>query len=89
MNPFLYTNGWYTDLDYDYGVYDFAQTVYSVGSANYSGKFSKDGVLLDASWFDGSLTGPNAQEVIGRFSAPFTRDGTQGTMSGVWIGKKD
>lgn len=89
MHPVFDTNGWYSYLDYDYGVYQFAETVYSVGSPKYSGKFSKDGVLLSESWFDGSLTGPNAQEVIGRFAAPFDRDGYKGVLTGIWIGKKD
>ncbi len=89
IHPTFTTNGWYTYMDYDYGRYDFTQTVYATGSTRYSGAFAKDGVGLPNSWFDGSLTGPSAQEVIGRFSVPFTRDGTNGAITGIWIGKRN
>lgn len=89
MHPVHSTNGFYTEYDYDYGIYQFSETVYSVGSSRYSGKFSKDGVTLTGSWFDGSLTGPYADEVIGRFVAPFSRSGYDGNLTGIWIGKKN
>ena len=31
--PVHQTNGWYPDNDYDYGQFDFCQTIYSTGSA--------------------------------------------------------
>lgn len=89
MHPVHSTNGFYTEYDYDYGIYRFADTVYSVGSPRYSGKLSKDGQLLAGSWFNGSLTGPYADEVIGRFVAPFSRSGYNGNLTGIWIGKKN
>lgn len=89
MHPVFDTNGWYPSLDYDYGRYDFAQTIYAVGSAAYSGQFARNGVTVPGSWFDGTLTGPGVQETIGRFAAPFSRGGIEGTLTGVWIGKRD
>lgn len=89
MHPVFETNGFYTSSDYDYGVYDFAQTVYAAGSTRYSGLFSRAGTVLQDSWFEGALTGPNGQEVIGRFVAPFTRNGIDGALTGVWVGKRN
>jgi len=89
MHPIHETNGFYPNLDYDYGQYDFAQTVYSAGSPRYSGAFSKNGTTVPNSWFEGSLTGPAAEETIGRFVAPFVRDGSNGALTGIWIAKRD
>jgi hypothetical protein len=89
MNPIFETNGFYPDLDHDYGRFDFAQTVYSRGSSRYSGAFAKDGVSVAGSWFEGALTGPGAEEAIARFVAPFTRGPTTGALSGIWISKKE
>lgn len=88
MHPVHGTNGWYPSVDYDYGRYDFDQTIYAVGSSRYSGRFAKDGVPIPDSWFDGSLTGPGAEETIGRFAAPFTRNGASGVLTGIWTAKR-
>lgn len=87
IHPIFDTNGWYPTLDYDYGRFDFTQTVYSAGSARYSGAFARDGVVVAGSWFDGSLTGPNGEEAIGRFVAPFNRVGLHESLTGIWIAK--
>lgn len=88
MHPVHFTNGFYPALDHDYGVFKFVDTLYSIGNARYSGAFAKDGNTISGSWFDGSLTGPYADEVIGRFSVPFERNGKNGSLTGIWIGKK-
>lgn len=89
IHPVFNTNGFYPNLDHDYGQYDFAQTVYAVGDSRYSGIFSRNGTVLSDSWFEGSLAGPAAEEAIGRFVAPYSRDGSNGALTGVWIAKRD
>ena len=73
----------------DYGQYAFTQTVYSTGSTTFSGKFVVPGLPNADSFFNGNFTGPNAAELMARFVAPFLHDGQQGTISGIWIGKKN
>lgn len=74
----------------DFGQYDFAQTVYSKGSTTFSGKFVVPGLPSADSFFDGKFTGPGAAELMARFVAPYVSDGGQtGTISGVWVGKKN
>jgi hypothetical protein len=72
----------------DYGQYDFKDTVYSTGSTTFSGKFVVPGLPDADSFFDGNFTGPNAAELMARFEVPYLRGGQQGTISGVWVGKK-
>jgi hypothetical protein len=72
----------------DFGRYDFTQTVYSSGSTTFSGKFVVPGLPDADSAFDGRFTGPKAEELMARFRAPYIFNGQQGTMSGVWVGKK-
>jgi hypothetical protein len=72
--------------------YDFAQTVYSVGSTTFSGSFLVPGSTAGSS-FSGQFNGPGAAELMASWGAPFV-DPTApngpawGTMNGVWIGKK-
>ena len=73
----------------DFGQYDFSQTVYSVGSTTFSGKFIVPGLPGADSSFEGNFTGPGAAELMARFQTPFVVSGQQGTMSGIWIGKKN
>ena len=47
----------------------FTNTVYSIGSATFSGKF--DSTLNGANSFSGLFTGPAAQELIGSFTFPY------------------
>jgi hypothetical protein len=72
------------------GQYDFVQTVYSTGSTTFSGKFAVPGSTAD-SFFEGQFTGPQAAELMARWQAPFADpySGSWGTMSGVFVGKKD
>lgn len=73
----------------DFGRYDFTQTVYSTGSATFAGKFIVPGLPNADSSFNGNFTGPNAAELMARFQAPYLLNGEQGTIAGVWIGKKN
>jgi hypothetical protein len=73
----------------DFGKYDFTQTVYSTGSTTFSGKFVVPGLPNADSSFQGNFTGPNAAELMARFQAPYLFNGQQGSMFGVWLGKKD
>jgi hypothetical protein len=73
----------------DYGVYTFKDTVYSTGSTTFSGKFEVPNLPGADSFFNGQFTGPNAVELMTRFLAPYRlSDGHEGTLSGIWIGKK-
>jgi hypothetical protein len=83
MEPTI-TDGW---DEFSLGRYDFIQTVYSVGATTFSGRFDVPG----QSFFEGSFNGPQAAELMAQWNAPFV-DPLQrgsGTMTGVWIGKKN
>jgi hypothetical protein len=84
MHPVI--NDSFDGIHFDFGQFDFAQTVYSRGSTTFSGKFSVGGVGVTNSFFDGSFTGPNGAELMARFATPYS---AEGTISGVWIGKKN
>lgn len=68
------------------GNFNFAQTIFSPGSTNYSGKF--DTSLAGFNFFNGSFTGPHAEETIGNWAVPFTLDGQNHQAIGAWIAKK-
>lgn len=71
------------------GHYTFTNTVYSAGSTTFSGSFGLPSGVSGYSAFDGQFTGPAAQELIGRFQAPFSAPGgPTGRMYGVWVGAK-
>ncbi len=72
------------------GRYGFVNTVYSTGSQTFSGAFLVPGTNAD-SGFIGQFTGPDASELMASWYAPFVSlwDNSQGTMSGVWVGKKN
>ena len=69
----------------DVGTYAFTQTVFSLGSTTYSGRF--DTSLAGFNFFNGRFTGPNAQETIGNWAVPFKLDGNNHQAIGVWIAK--
>jgi hypothetical protein len=73
----------------DFGKFDFAQTVYSKGSTTFSGKFVVPNLPAANSFFQGQFTGPGAAELMARFQTPFLLNGNEGTISGIWIGKKN
>jgi hypothetical protein len=69
------------------GTYTFTQTVFGVGSTNFSGLFNGP---LPGGGFAGQFTGPRAAELLARWRAPFVNPMTQtnGTMFGVWVGRR-
>ena len=71
------------------GHYDFANTVYGVGSTTFSGELARSG-LAEHGTFDGLFTGPAAQELMARWTAPYHDPTTNADsqMFGVWVGKK-
>jgi hypothetical protein len=77
------------------GTFAFKDTVFSVGSTSYSGKF--DTSATGQNYFLGQFTGPNAEETIGAWALPFifttgsstlTPDGKAHQAFGAWIAKK-
>jgi hypothetical protein len=70
------------------GRYDFVNTVYGSGSTTFSGQLANAGFAQNGT-FDGQFTGPVAQELMARWSAPFIDPATsqQSTMFGVWVGR--
>ena len=71
------------------GRYDFTNTVYSSGSTSFSGGLTRAGVT-GAGTFEGQFSGPNAQELMARWTAPFVdpRFNVTSDMFGVWVGKR-
>ena len=77
------------------GTYAFVNTVFGAGKANFSGQLSVSGSSTLGN-FDGQFTGPTAQELMARWTAPYlipsnlTANGSQSwsQMFGVWVGKK-
>jgi hypothetical protein len=69
------------------GTFAFTDTVFSVGSTTYSGKF--DSSDPGQNFFLGRLTGPNAEETIGAWALPFhlTGDAQAHQAFGAWIAK--
>jgi hypothetical protein len=63
-------------------------TVYSVGSPTFSGELSRSGTT-ERGTFNGLFTGPAAQELMARWTAPIVDPNTKTTsqMFGVWVGK--
>jgi len=71
------------------GRYDFASTVYSSGSATFSGQLSSSNFGQNGT-FSGQFTGPNAQELMATWAAPFHDPikNIDSAMFGVWVGAK-
>jgi hypothetical protein len=72
------------------GRYDFTNTVYSAGGTTFSGQLSNP-TVSSAGSFNGLLTGPAAEELMGRWIAPYQFPGTpsqNGTIFGVLVGKR-
>jgi hypothetical protein len=68
--------------------YNFTNTVYSAGSVQFSGQLANSGFTRNG-LFSGVFTGPNAQELMARWQAPFRNPLTNkdSEMFGVWVGK--
>ena len=88
MDPVLLNK---TGFGYDEKLerYVFADTIFGMGSARFSGRFAVPGSSGSSS-FEGLFTGPDAEELMAQWQAPFRIPGTDtwNTMYGVWIGKK-
>jgi hypothetical protein len=85
FDPILEINGAVTDL----GTYNFVSTVFGVGSPTFSGGLSLAGAPSVGA-FDGRFTGPAAEELMARWTAPYRNPATQQwkEMFGVMVGKK-
>ncbi len=82
INPVIYG-----DSKYALSPLNFTHTVYSTGSANFSGRFDTN--LTGANGFSGLFTGPGAQELIGSFAFPYQSllDGKVYQAGGGFAGK--
>jgi hypothetical protein len=69
--------------------YDFAETVYGVGSREFSGRFAVPSTNLDSA-FSGTFNGPAAAEVMASWKAPFLNPDTKKweQMMGIWLGTR-
>ena len=68
--------------------FDFGNAVFSTGSTSFSGQLSSTSVDGLGS-FDGRFTGPNAQELMGRWQIPYVDWwGNGGSAIGVFVGHK-
>jgi hypothetical protein len=76
----------YWDPATSLGTFSFIDTVYSSGSATYSGKF--DTSVGGSNYFLGRFTGPNAEETIGAWALPFVLGSQNHQGFGGWIAKK-
>jgi hypothetical protein len=77
------------------GTFNFKNTVFGVGSTNYSGKF--DTTAAGDNFFLGRFTGPHAEETIGAWALPFVLNSGNSTVTadhqthqvfGAWIAIK-
>jgi hypothetical protein len=70
------------------GRYDFVNTVYSSGSTSFSGQLSHTGVATGS--FNGQFTGPSAEELLARWTAPMLDPFTskEVPLFGVLVGKR-
>jgi hypothetical protein len=85
FDPVLSASGVETNL----GSYNFVNTVFGVGSPTFSGGLSHSGASTLGA-FDGRFTGPSAEELMARWTAPYRNPSTQSwaEMFGVMVGKK-
>lgn len=77
----------YADKHYDLGTLAFANTIFGVGSQTFSGSFATN--VSGPNSFSGLLTGPHAEELIGKWAFPFLSpiDGAPRSATGAWIAK--
>ena len=73
---------------YQLPVLNFVDSIHAVGSGTFSGRF--DTALAGANGFNGLFTGPNGQELIGRFAFPYNSplNGSLQEASGAFIAKQ-
>jgi hypothetical protein len=78
----------YTDTEHALPTLDFTHTVYSTGSATFSGEFDTN--LSGMNAFSGRFTGPAAEELIGGFAFPYKSptDGATYNAAGGFVASK-
>ena len=83
LHPYLEAN-----KRYDLGTLAFTNAVFGVGSQTYSGSFATN--VIGPNAFSGLLTGPHAEELIGKWAFPFLSpiDGAPNSATGAWIAKR-
>ena len=85
FSPFTYSDTARVGL----GTYNFVNTVFGVGSTTFSGQLQHAGTS-DLGAFNGLFTGPAAQELMSRWTAPYLNpDNSQWSeMYGIWVGRR-
>jgi hypothetical protein len=86
LSPYTFTNG---GIQSSLGTYTFVNTVYSQGSTTFSGDLQHAGTATLGA-FNGLFTGPAAQELMAKWTAPYQNpDSNQWSeMFGILVGKK-
>ncbi len=86
FNPYTFSS---TGTQVGLGTYSFVNTVFGVGSTTFSGELQRSG-LSGLGAFNGLFTGPAAQELMAKWSAPYLNPDSnqQADMFGVWVGRK-
>lgn len=83
ISPIVYANG-----PQALPTLNFVDTIHAVGSGTFSGRF--DTALAGTNGFNGVFTGPNGQEVIGKFAFPYLSPLNKSLQetAGVFIAKQ-
>ena len=78
----------YLDTTYPLGTFTFENTIYSAGGTSFSGRFATNAIGVNG--FSGQFTGPNAQELIGKFALPYISpvNGKDQQSQGAFIAKR-
>jgi hypothetical protein len=71
------------------GRYDLTAVTFAADGTTFSGQFIVPGLGLGG-LFEGRFTGPQGQELMVRWQAPFVNpyNGERDTMFGVWVGRR-
>jgi hypothetical protein len=88
FDPVIYDLLAYGEGGLSLGHYDFTNTIYSTGSTSFSGDLVQAGLSEHGS-FNGLFTGPGAEELMARWTAPYTNPNTHlnSQIFGIWVGK--
>ena len=87
FNPITWSTG--AQANVSLGTYNFVNTVFGIGNTSFSGDLQRSGIATLGS-FNGLFTGPAAQELMARWSAPYENPDSHqiSEMFGVWVGKR-
>jgi hypothetical protein len=86
FNPYTFTAvGGQASL----GPYSFVNTVFGIGSTTFAGQLQHSGISSFGA-FNGLFTGPTAEELMARWTAPYVNPdtGQQSEMFGIWVGRR-